>query len=169
MERVDLIDAVALRKVSFVLNPEDEWGRFPDDLKELVNRPWREIKYFIGESINPEINNVPNDCGGIYIFYIKPNVIPDVHLYLAYIGRAQKTTYKNLRKRVREYAKETERPKICQMKRHWGSYLYLRYLPMPTEDNDCIKRLENELIKTILPPFNEKLPEIYNQAVKAAF
>ena len=37
MERVDLIDAVKLRKVTFVLNPADEWERFPDDLKDIIN------------------------------------------------------------------------------------------------------------------------------------
>ena len=169
MERVDLIDAVKLRKVTFVLNPADEWERFPDDLKDIINRPWKEIKYYIGDTLNPEIDNVPNDCGGIYVFYIKPNIIPDIHLYLAYIGRAQKTTYQNLRKRVKEYAKETDRPKRCELKRHWGSYLYLRYLPMPEEDNEHIIRLEEELLKTVIPPFNDMLPKIYNQAVKAAF
>ena len=71
--------------------------------------------------------------------------------------------------RVKEYAKETDRPKICEMKRHWGSYLYLRYLPMPEEDNEHIIRLEEELLKTVIPPFNDMLPKIYNQAVKAAF
>lgn len=169
MERVDLTDAVRIRKITFVLNPTDEWNRFPEELKDIVNRPWKEIKYFIGDVLNPEINSVPNNCGGIYLFCIKPNVIPDVHQYLAYIGRAQNTPYQNLRKRVREYAKEEERPNIYDLKRHWGSYLYLRYLPMPNEDNECISRLEEELIKTVLPPFNDRYPKVYNKAVKAAF
>lgn len=169
MERVDLIDGIRLRNRIFILNPANEWQDFPEELKGIVNRPWSEIKYFDGDTLNPEINTIPNNCGGIYLFCIKPNVIPDVHLYLAYIGRAQKTPYQNLRKRVKEYATEDDRPKICELKRHWGSYLYLRYLPMPNEDNNCIKRLEKELIKAILPPFNDRYPEVYNQAVRAAF
>lgn len=169
MERVDLIDGMKLRNKTFILNPTNEWQDFPDELKRIVNRPWSEIKYFLGDTLNPEINTVPNNCGGIYLFCIKPNVIPDVHLYLAYIGRAQNTQYQNLRKRVKEYATEVTRPNICELKRHWGSYLYLRYLPLPTENNDCINRLEKELIKTILPPFNDIYPEVYNQAANAAF
>lgn len=112
---------------------------------------------------------MPNNCGGIYIFLIKPNVIPDVHLYLAYIGRAKKTNYQNLRKRVSEYACENERLKIVNMKRFWSPYLYVQYLPLPSETNDCIAELEKELIKTVLPPFNDKYPDIYDQAMKHAF
>lgn len=171
MNRVDLCDAVKLHKVQFVLNPDNEWARFPDHLKPVVNQQWTEFKYFIEDTavINPEVSNIPNDCGGIYLFYIKPDVIPSIHHYLAYIGRAKKTQYQNLRKRVREYASETKRPKICDMKRFWGSYLYVRYLPLPSEDNDCIDELEKELIKAVLPPFNDEYPEVYNQAIKAAF
>ena len=105
----------------------------------------------------------------VYIFLIKPNVIADIHLYLAYIGRAKNTPYQNLRKRVREYASETERLKIVNMKRFWSPYLYVQYLPLPAESNDCIDELERELIKTVLPPFNDVYPEVYNRAMKAAF
>lgn len=92
-----------------------------------------------------------------------------MHLYLAYIGRARNTPYQNLRKRVSEYAKEKERLKIVNMKRFWSPYLYVQYLPLPLESNDRIDELEKELIKMALPPFNDKYPEVYNQAMKAAF
>lgn len=171
MDRLDMCDAVKLHRVPFVLDPSGEWDRFPAHLRRFVEQPWMEFKYFVDgtNQINPAISNVPNDCGGIYIFLIKPNVIPDIHLYLAYIGRARNTPYQNLRKRVREYASENERPKIVTMKRFWSPYLYVQYLPLPAESNDCIDELEKELIKTILPPFNDKYPEVYNQAMKAAF
>lgn len=55
------------------------------------------------------------------------------------------------------------------MKRYWSPYLYVQYLPLPLESNDCIDELEKELIKTVLPPFNDRYPEVYNQAMRAAF
>ena len=171
MDKLDMCDAVKLHRIPFVLNPAGEWDSFPAHLKRFVEQPWMEFKYFVDGTnrINPAISTVPNDCGGIYIFLIKPNVIPDIHLYLAYIGRARNTPYQNLRKRVREYATENERPKIVAMKRFWSPYLYVQYLPLPAESNECIDELEKELIKTILPPFNDKYPEVYNQAMRAAF
>ena len=140
-------------------------------LPRYKSTPGRIFKYFVDgtNQINPAIANVPNNCGGVYIFLIKPNVISDIHLYLAYIGRARKTPYQNLRKRVSEYASETERLKIVEMKRYWSPYLYVQYLPLPLESNDCIDELEKELIKTVLPPFNDRYPEVYNQAIRAAF
>lgn len=171
MDRVDLCDAVKLHKVPFILNPDSEWSRFPDHLKPIVQQPWTEFKYFAdeGQTINAAIKNVPNTCGGIYLFYIKANVIPEVHVYVAYIGRARSTDNQNLRKRIRNYATETKRPKIYDLKRYWSPYLFVRYLPLPQESNDLIDELEEELIKAALPPFNDKYPKVYNQAIKAAF
>lgn len=171
MNRVDLCDAVKLHRVRFILNPDNEWSKFPDHLKTIVQQPWIEFKYFSDDNstINAAIEDVPNTCGGIYLFYIKADVIPEIHLYLAYIGRARSTDYQNLRKRIREYEAETKRFKICELKRHWSSYLYVRYLPLPQVNNDLIDELEDELIKATLPPFNDKYPKVYNQAIKSAF
>ena len=172
MERLDMCGAIKTHRVTFVLNPLDEWRKFPEHLKQIVERPWTEFKYYIDEAadrINPAIAAIPNNCGGIYLFIIKPNLIPDVHLYLAYIGRAHSTEHQNLRKRVKEYANEMDRLKIVMMKQFWSPYLYVRYLPLPAESNECIDELEEELIKAALPPFNDRYPKIYNQAMKAAF
>lgn len=171
MEKLDMCDAISQHKVPFVLNPSGEWESFPIHFKTLVAQPWTEFKYFLDDTdqINPAILSVPNNCGGIYAFLIKPNIIPDTHLYLAYIGRARKTPYQNLRKRVHEYATEERRLKIAKMKRLWSPYLYVRYLALPEKDNNCIDMLEKELIKTVLPPFNDQYPEVYNQAMRAAF
>lgn len=169
MDKLDMCDAISHRKVSFVLNPNNEWETFPPHLKSIVNGNWYEVKYFDGDTntINPETATIPNTCGGIYVFLIKANIIPDIHLYIAYIGRAHYTGSQNLRKRVRSYASETKRLKICNMKRLWSPYLYARYLPL--DDNDMIDELEDELIKSILPPFNDRYPKIYNVSMKAAF
>lgn len=169
MDKLDMCDAISCHKVSFVLNPTNEWETFPSHLKSIVNSNWYEVKYFEGDTntINPETEKIPNTCGGIYVFLIKANIIPNVHLYIAYIGRAHYSDSQNLRKRVREYASESSRLKICQMKRLWSPYLYVRYLPL--DDNDIIDELEKELIRSILPPFNDQYPDIYNVPMKAAF
>lgn len=168
MDRLDMCEAITLHKVPFVLNPTNEWGSLPPHLQEVIQQPWTEFKYFVGNNeINPEISNVPSNRGGIYLFLIKPNVIPEVHLYLAYIGRAKITEHRNLRKRLREYASEEERQKICLLKKYWSPYLYVRYLPL--DDNTLIAELEKALIKVVLPPFNDQYPDVYNQPMRAAF
>lgn len=169
MDRLDMCEAIQTHKVSFVLNPTNEWESFPPQLLDFVKRPWFEFKYFAedAKTINPEIASIPNTTGGIYLFVIRPQIIPSVPAYLAYIGRAHISSSENLRKRVRQYASETKRLKILQMKRYWSSHLYLRYLPL--DDNDTIDILEDELIKAILPPYNDRYPGVYNQAMRDAF
>lgn len=49
------------------------------------------------------------------------------------------------------------------MKHYWSPHLYVRYLPL--EDNDTIDEIEEELIKAILPPYNDRYPGVYNQAI----
>ena len=168
-ELLDMCYAVKTHIVPFVLNPKGGWAALPAHLKQLVDKPWAELKYFSDgtKTLNPEIQTIPNNCGGIYVFLIKPEIIPDIHLYLAYIGRAKYTHYQNLRKRVREYARETKRPKICMLKEQWGEYLYLRYLPL--DNNDLIDEMERELIRAVLPPFNDQYPDVYNEPMHAAF
>lgn len=166
-EMLDMCYAVKTHKIPFVLNPDGGWTSFPAHLRPIVERPWKEIKYYSDGELNSEIQSIPNDCGGIYVFLIKPEVIPQIHLYLAYIGRAKHTQYQNLRKRVCEYAKETKRPKICMLKDQWRDHLYLSYLPL--DNNDLIEEMEEELIKAILPPFNDQYPAVYNVAMHAAF
>ena len=54
------------------------------------------------------------------------------------------------------------------MREMWGKKLYIRYLPL--SDNNTIEKLEEELIRVIIPPFNEEIkPKIMMQARKAAF
>lgn len=169
MDRLDMCEANKLHKVPFVLNPTNEWEAFPPHLLEIIKNPWTEFKYFSEDSktINSEISTVPNTTGGIYLFLIRPNIIPSVPAYLAYIGRAHISDSENLRKRVRQYATETKRLKILEMKHYWSPHLYLRYLPL--SDNATIDAVEDELIKAILPPYNDRYPGVYNQAMRDAF
>ena len=53
------------------------------------------------------INQLPNDKGGIYIFYLKGICLPFFENYILYIGKASITDNENIRSRLYE-AIETE-------------------------------------------------------------
>lgn len=130
---------------------------------------WQSIKYLTdsGDKLNDDIKTVPNDKGGIYLFFIKCHIITGITEFPIYIGRAQSSTGQNLRKRVSEYfnkfAREDERPKITRMIKYWGNELYLAYYIL--DENQAIIDLEKELINSLLLPMNDEIP---NQKVKQA-
>lgn len=168
MELLDICNKMKTHKLTFLLNPDGEWDTFDSNYEHIINNNWREAKFLDepGNQLSDEINNIPNNTGGVYTFIIKPNIITEVHLYIVYIGRVQLTSTQNLRKRIKEYLSDT-RPLILLMRETWGKYLYVRYLPLT--NNVQIRGLEEELIRVILPPCNDKYPEVYNLAKKAAF
>ena len=45
MERLDMCGAIKTHRVTFVLNPLDEWRKFPEHLKQIVERPWTEFEH----------------------------------------------------------------------------------------------------------------------------
>lgn len=172
LQTIDMCSSdIQTRHVPFILNPADVWNSFDSTLKTLIQEEegWEEIKFLADDgSLNDEIGKIPNDYGGIYIFIAKPNIIPQAHQYIFYIGRAKCTDAQNLRKRCREYFLRRSRSKINSMITTWGKFLYIKYLPLI--DNDIITRLESELILAIFPPFNDDYPnKQIKQAKKAAF
>jgi len=131
-----------------------------------VNKWSQEIKYMnkVNEndfSISDDIRNLPTDTGGIYIFFIKGISLPFIENYIVYIGRCQYTEAQNINKRAKEYFVNDylrgERLMIQKMFKHWKDHLYYRYYP--DTDNDNIKRNEAQLIRAILPPLNEVIPD----------
>ena len=166
MDEIDVCRGIADSKVHFILNP-DLWTTCNQDIIDRINTSWNEVKFLDDENstLHASMDILPIDKGGIYVFIAKPNIIPDSHLYIFYIGRSLKTQNQNLRKRCSEYYKDN-RPKISRMIRNWGKYLYIRYLPL--EDNDFIAALEKTLINAILPPCNDEIPnKKIRDAVKA--
>jgi len=150
------------------------WKTFNFNDFDVSTANWSaELKYLTVDEmdVTDDIKRLPENAGGIYIFFIKGLVVPQFETHLAYIGRAQLTPKHNLRMRCRKYFYEffdeiNGRPQITKMIGKWGAHLYLRYLPLI--DNDQIKRLEAELIKAIMPPFNEDIPDkIIKQAIAA--
>lgn len=120
-----------------------------------------EIKYLnvANDDISDEIKNIPNDRGGIYMFFIKGLSLPFIEKYIVYIGRCQYTDSQNIRKRAREYYKDN-RDFIKNMFSHWKEYLYYRYYP--DTDNNKIKANEAILLNAIWPPFNPTIPNKTN-------
>ena len=173
---IDVIEnSVAKSKKSFVLSAV-LWDSFDESIKSALhlNYNWQEVKLLDENGcVNNEINTVPNDSGGIYIFMAKPCILPDFHNYLMYIGKSSKTESRSLRIRLREYFYEKEninkRPKVRRMLNEWGKYLYIRYLPLCGFENSMIERIESELINKILPPFNDIIPDKTIRNVVKAF
>jgi len=128
---------------------------------------WNSFKFLEEDnSLNPLIEGVDNSKGGIYIFYINPNIVPDIHVGIMYIGRARKTDNQNLKKRIKEYFTQfvqnddgsKQLRKVSEVFRHWSKYLYVKYISL--EDNAIVELLEKDLIMAVRPPYNSDIPRI---------
>lgn len=104
------------------------------------------------------VEELPTDKGGIYLFYIKGISLPFYENYILYVGKAEKTKYQNIRKRVKEYFNiPANRYLIIEMFSKWKDYIYCRcFLEI---NNKQIEQDESLIIQTILPPYNEDIPD----------
>lgn len=142
----------------FILHA-DKWDSIDSEIKRIVSGEWGKIKYLDDNGeLSSDINNLPNDKGGIYVFLLSPDIIYGLHRYIMYIGRARRQKEFSLRKRCRHYIRDT-RPLVADMVVNWGRYLYLYYLPLDSDDE--ITRVEKELNRVIIPPCNSQIPEQY--------
>lgn len=164
-------EQIKLRTVEYKLHSA-LWNKFNFPNLDLKFENWVKIKYLNAnaDSLEAGIENIPNDKGGLYMFYIKCEIISGITEYPLYVGRAQFTPHQNLRKRVKEYfqkfTKNNERPKITKMFNYWASELHLAYIAL--DENDDIKDLEKEFINSLLLPMNTEIPDIeIRQAVNA--
>ena len=164
-------EQIKLHTFGFRLYPK-LWIDFDIEEELMQALDWKETKFLNdeGTDFSDDIKNLPTNFGGIYIFIIKSNVLKEVSEYLAYIGRAQLTENHNLRVRCKryltQYINEKERPKITTLMNYFKDHLYLKYTKV--DNNDLIVRLEAELINSLLPPFNDEIPnKKIRQAVNA--
>lgn len=157
-----LSDKIKTHEIRFYLYP-DFWKNFDIDKYELINPSWKEVKFLNenGDDVSDDVKSLPENKGGIYMFIIKCPNIPGVTEYLAYIGRAQLSNQHSLKIRCRKYLYEwygeDGRPKITRMIGKWGKHLYIKYAEI--QENVDTVELEANLINSILPPFNDKIPE----------
>ena len=149
-----------LYEITYYHNP----NRWLDNIVENDNsirfsQNWSdEIKYLndTNDSVSDSINSLPNDTGGVYLFYIKGVNLCFIENYIVYIGRCKITPNQNIRKRAKEYFTDN-RSQISKLFRNWSQHIYYRYYP--EINNEVIDNLEVKLIRAILPPFNEKIPD----------
>jgi hypothetical protein len=167
----ELGEKIALRKLNYFVY-EELWNRCTIPMVDISFDKWISLKYLNndGNGFSDEINSVPPDSGGLYLFYVKCPLIVGMTEYPFYIGRAQLTKSQNLRKRVKEYfykyKKTDERPKITKMFEYWGKDLHLAYIVL--KDNDTIIEFEKNLINSLLLPMNDEIPDTkIKQAIKA--
>jgi len=178
MEHYDLVTMISDTTIPMIATPQ-LWEQFDVAKFGFISDKsiWHTFKFLKDDdSLSDEYNNIDRTKGGIYVFYINPNCIPDLHRYLMYIGRAQITTTQNIKKRVKEYYDKhiirndgyLERPKVDRLFHFWKSYIHVAYLLL--DDNDKIKKLEAELINRIKPPCNDEIPDrVTRKAVTASF
>ena len=140
----------------------DFWERFDVSDLSVDISTWKCIKMLneTCDGINAHVSSIPNQYGGIYAYVIKPPIIPECGEYIMYVGKATKTSYENLRVRVRSYRSEIgsdfKREKIHRLFEKWGKYVYVRYLPIDG-DSDLITELEDRLIAALVPPCNAEI------------
>ncbi len=157
--------------LKYVHNPNRWKKNLIDENNPIRNMDnWsKEYKYLNVDNndISDEIRNLPNDVGGIYIFYIKGINLPFIENYILYIGRCQYTNNQNIRKRACEYYKDG-RSMVKKMFKRWQGHLYYRYYA--DTDNETIKENEVLLIRAIAPEYNESIPNaIQKQQATPAF
>ena len=81
------------------------WESFNRATFAFVNddTQWNDIKYMNSDgTLSNAVSLVDNTKGGIYVFYINPDIIPGIHKGIMYIGRAQVTVQQNIRKKNKE-------------------------------------------------------------------
>ena len=158
----EIVD-IFLRKKQLTLPFElniDKWETMDEEVRNIVSGEWKNIKFLNeeGNALNEAISTVPDNMGGVYIFVLRPELIPNLHLYIMYIGRARKGKSFSLRKRCKHYIKDT-RPLVASMIALWGKALYFYYLPI--EGDDVIEKVEKELNRVIKAPCNSQYPDEY--------
>jgi len=169
---MDLLSGLKAKKIQIEL-PSHLWHSIDETVLDIIKKAeWKTFKFFDGDHHSSEIKKINNKTGGIYVFYISPEVIPQNHRIVMYIGRARYTDNQNLRKRITEYydyvPPNYERPKIANMFQEWNDDVYCSYLELECS-NDTIDLIEKELINKLLPYCNDAIPDKKIQkAVKAA-
>ena len=94
-----------LFEIAYYHKPQRWFENKVDSDNQIVNENnWSlEMKYLnnSNDGLSNEISNLPNNTGGIYIFYIKGICLPFIENYIVYIGRCKYTDRQNIRKRAR--------------------------------------------------------------------
>lgn len=153
-------DEDKLYDITYYHNPK-HWvdNKIHDDNPIANEANWsKEMKYYDGDVVSDDINKLPTNTGGVYMFYIKGINLSFIEKYIIYIGRCHYSEGKQfIRKRAKEYDSDNSRTEIVRMKKYWKKYLFYRYFP--ETNNEIIDQDEAMLIRAIRPPFNSEIPD----------
>ena len=153
-------ETAILKKFSegFILSPE-HWNTcvLPIDLEWQV-QPFADASK----------NNIPDNQGGVYTFLVQPGIANHPACsYLCYVGKAEK---QSLRKRFQQYLFEknnakTKRFAIRRMLNWWDGHLHFCFAPIGNET--IISTVEQLLLDSYIPPFNQQFIGAVGAPVKA--
>ena len=93
----------------------------------------------------PGLNNV----------YFLPIIIDNEKYYIISVLQIEKSILNRKKSKI-EYFTD-KRPKIRNLFKRWGQYVYYRYYP--DTNNEAIDKNEVMLIRAIKPDFNEEIPD----------
>lgn len=112
---------------------------------------WRSIR-----ALRDNASALPQSQG-VYAFVVKPSVA-NLHWagYILYVGKTEDQTF---RERFPQYFAEQKREKprlwVRRMFKFWPNCLYYYFAETAANDAD---RAEEELLKALVPPNNERFP-----------
>ncbi len=146
-EYVDLvINQLREGRVVFTHSPE-RWSQcvLPADLQ------WMSVPF-----TEDNQDSVPSDQFGVYAFMLEPAFVgPPKSAYLLYIGQTGDT--RGFRRRYGDYLyyqRTGNRFVISRMLRRWDGHIWFYYAPVA--DATLLDGIENVLLNTCIPPYNDK-------------
>jgi hypothetical protein len=145
-----------------LLHPE-LWRSYPGRLPLT----WKKVRFEAAS-----LHSVAKDEKGLYTFVAKPGVANHpACAYLLYVGKVQGAG-RSFRARFREYLDEASpapkaRIHISMMLRAWSGFLWFYYAPI--DDEDLIGVLEDDLIASLVPPYNLTYPAQIRRLAKGIF
>ena len=159
IKKIDVVQNLQSMTWAFCLSTE-LWEKCINNSVTSSLNLMKKIKYFgnSDKQLSEEVDKLPNDRGGVYIYSIENSLVPSLGSYIMYVGRARKTEYENLRIRIKahfsQYKRHEENERLERVFDNWKQYVYLSYLPM--DGNDVIDLMENQLITALTPPCNKQ-------------
>lgn len=162
IKKIDVIQELHLMTWPFCLSTE-LWQKHRDRKSSVDLSKIKKIKYFdeYGTKLSTEVNQLPRDKGGIYLYVIENSIIANAGSYIMYVGRARITDNENLQNRAKshysQYLRHEENERLERLFDNWKPYIYFLYLPIEG-GNDQIDLVEDELIVALTPPCNKEYP-----------
>ena len=140
-----------------VLSPS-QWNKY----HSYYALSWTTVKFDHSKK-----SSIPDNKMGVYSFVVKPSIADHPECaYLLYVGKAEE---QSLRTRFSQYFVEKSllkgRPKVQKMLTLWSSHLWFCYAVV--DETIKINDIENNLIESYIPPFNNEYPADIRSAIKA--